>query len=49
MNECDDLCQLHVSIVGGLIIFWIFAGTFTYGMGMMSNLDTPKIYEKSDE
>ena len=49
VNECDDLCQLHVSIVSGLIIFWIFAGTFTYGMGMMSNLDTPKIYEKSDE
>ncbi|CAL6424737.1 unnamed protein product [Bathycoccus prasinos] len=26
VNECDDLCQLHVSIVSGLIIFWIFAG-----------------------
>ena len=49
MNECDDLCQLHVTILSCLIIFWIFAGTFTFGIGMMSNLDTPKIYEKSDE
>ena len=48
-NECDDLCQLHVTILSCLIIFWIFAGTFTFGIGMMSNLDTPKIYEKSDE
>ena len=49
VNECDDLCQLHVTILSCLIIFWIFAGTFTFGIGMMSNLDTPKIYEKSDE
>jgi len=49
VNECDDLCQLHVNIVSCLIVFWIFAGSFTYGMGLMSNLDTPKVYEKSDE
>jgi hypothetical protein len=49
VNECDAMCELHVTIVSCLIIFWIFAGTFTYGIGMMSNLDTPKIFEKSDE